>query len=123
MIDFEKLREEPMIQECKGQLIIEVIDTGIGISQEGIKKLFQPFQQADKGIQAKYGGTGLGLWITNKLVGVMRGHIDVESELNKGTTFTIKIPVIGEYRDGNGAMNCDETHGDGISSRSFSEKK
>jgi signal transduction histidine kinase len=66
------------------------------MSQEGIKKLFKPFSQADKGIQAKYGGTGLGLWITNKLVGLMRGKINVKSELNRGTTFIVKIPVTAE---------------------------
>eukprot|EP00347_Sterkiella_histriomuscorum_P011972 403370391 len=85
------------ITQAKGFLIIEVIDSGIGISEEGIKKLFQPFQQADKSIQAKYGGTGLGLWITNKLVALMRGKVEVRSELNKGTTFEIKIPVTGEF--------------------------
>jgi len=59
--------------------------------------LFKPFSQADKGIQAKYGGTGLGLWITNKLVGLMKGKINVKSELNKGTSFIINIPVTSEY--------------------------
>jgi signal transduction histidine kinase len=73
-----------------------VIDTGIGISQDGVKKLFKPFSQADKSIQTKYGGTGLGLWISNKLVGLMRGKISVVSELNKGTVFIIEIPVVSE---------------------------
>jgi signal transduction histidine kinase len=73
-----------------------VIDTGIGISHEGIKKLFKPFSQADKSIQTKYGGTGLGLWISNKLVSLMRGKISVVSELSKGTVFIIEIPVESE---------------------------
>ena len=76
--------------------MIEVIDSGIGISQDGIKKLFKPFSQADKTIQSKYGGTGLGLWISNKLVGMMRGKISVVSELSKGTVFIIEIPVDAE---------------------------
>lgn len=72
------------------------MDTGIGISQEGVMKLFKPFSQADKSIQTKYGGTGLGLWISNKLVSLMRGKISVVSELNKGTVFVIQIPVNAE---------------------------
>ena len=83
----------PDFREVHGHLIIEVIDTGIGMSQEGVSKLFKPFSQANKGIQSKYGGTGLGLWITNKIVTLMKGKIKVFSELNKGTRFLISIPV------------------------------
>lgn len=81
----------------RGYLIIEVIDSGIGMTEEGIQKLFQPFTQANKSIQTKYGGTGLGLWITNKLVGLMDGKIMVKSELNKGSAFIVLIPVNAEH--------------------------
>lgn len=85
-MDLDKTTKNSTI---RGQLIIEVIDSGIGMSEEGVKKLFQPFTQANKTIQAKYGGTGLGLWITNKLVGIMDGQIQVKSELNKGSVFIV----------------------------------
>lgn len=86
---FNQQRKKKNAKESKGKLIIEVIDSGIGISKEGLKKLFKPFSTADKSIQAKYGGTGLGLWITNKIVNLMKGSIEVKSELNKGTSFII----------------------------------
>ena len=74
-------------------MILEVIDNGIGMNEEGMKKLFKPFSQADKSIQARYGGTGLGLWITYKLIALMKGKILVRSKPSKGTRFTLKIPV------------------------------
>lgn len=73
--------------------MIEISDTGIGMSDEGLVKLFQPFSQADKSIQTRFGGTGLGLWITNKLINLMRGSVRAISEVNQGSTFIIEIPV------------------------------
>ncbi|MGK7894115.1 MAG: response regulator, partial [Xenococcus sp. (in: cyanobacteria)] len=71
----------------------QVSDTGIGMTQEQIAKLFKAFTQADASTTRKYGGTGLGLTITQKFCQMMGGDIYVESELNQGTTFTIKLPV------------------------------
>jgi PAS domain S-box-containing protein len=62
-------------------------DTGIGLTSDQQKKLFQSFQQADASITRKYGGTGLGLIISKKLVEMMGGNIDVDSEPDKGSTF------------------------------------
>jgi two-component system sensor histidine kinase EvgS len=75
-------------------LIIEVTDTGIGIPKEMHEKVFQPFIQGQSLNVKKYGGTGLGLTITKRLLQLMNGTIEVDSHLNKGSTFTIKIPGV-----------------------------
>lgn len=69
-----------------------VSDTGIGMDKEGLSKLYTPFEQADATISHKYGGTGLGMSITQNLTMLMGGHIDVKSELGVGTTFTVELP-------------------------------
>ena len=67
-------------------------DTGIGIPKEKIKNLFNSFEQIDSSRTRKYGGTGLGLAIVKNLVELMKGSITVESEIDKGSRFTIDIP-------------------------------
>ncbi|MDX1957704.1 MAG: ATP-binding protein [Leptospiraceae bacterium] len=67
-------------------------DTGIGIKEENISKLFQPFAQEDTSITRKFGGTGLGLVITKKLITKMGGEILLQSKYGEGTEFTIEIP-------------------------------
>jgi PAS domain S-box-containing protein len=74
-----------------------VRDTGIGISLEQRNRLFKPFTQADSSTTRKYGGTGLGLVICQRLIGLMGGHITLDSELGKGSTFTCHLPLpLGE---------------------------
>ena len=73
---------------------IDVNDSGIGMSQEQIDKLFQAFTQADASTTRKYGGTGLGLTIVQNLARLMGGDVSVKSELGKGTTFTVTIQDI-----------------------------
>ncbi|MGR5195376.1 ATP-binding protein [Vibrio rotiferianus] len=73
---------------------LEVTDSGIGISTDNIQNIFRAFHQVDNSTTRIYGGTGLGLAITKHLVDMMRGTITVTSELNVGSTFTVKIPVL-----------------------------
>lgn len=72
---------------------ISVEDEGIGISEESQKKIFQSFEQLDGGMTRRYGGMGLGLTISRRLVEVMGGELWVESECNKGSKFIFTVPV------------------------------
>ncbi|ENM5926198.1 response regulator [Vibrio mimicus] len=72
---------------------IQVQDTGIGIEPKRIEQLFTPFIQADNSITRNYGGTGLGLAITKHLVELMGGTINVDSKIDIGTLFTLRIPL------------------------------
>jgi signal transduction histidine kinase len=69
-----------------------VSDSGIGITDAQMEKLFQPFTQADSSTTRNFGGTGLGLTITKKFSEILGGRIDVHSAYGKGTTFTIILP-------------------------------
>jgi len=82
-VKFEEIKNNPEL----GKFYFEVRDTGIGISSKNRKKLFQAFSQADTSISRKFGGTGLGLVISNLLAQKMGSHIEVESEAGKGSQF------------------------------------
>jgi PAS domain S-box-containing protein len=76
-----------------GAVIVRVTDTGIGIRNEDIDKVFKPFMQIDSGLTRKYEGTGLGLSICRKLIQLLGGEIWVESEYGQGSVFTFTLPI------------------------------
>lgn len=75
------------------KLLIEVSDTGIGISENRLDNIFETFTQGDSSTTRKYGGTGLGLSISRKLARMMGGDVFVHSELGKGATFSVELEV------------------------------
>jgi signal transduction histidine kinase/HAMP domain-containing protein len=76
-----------------GNVKLTVSDTGIGMKKEALDHIFEEFQQAEKTTASKYGGTGLGLAIVKRFINLMGGDIGVESEVGKGSKFTITIPM------------------------------
>jgi signal transduction histidine kinase/DNA-binding response OmpR family regulator len=74
-------------------LELAVIDTGIGLSEEQIGRLFQPFAQADVSTTRCFGGTGLGLFISNQLAAMMGGELRVQAEIGHGSTFALVLPL------------------------------
>jgi PAS domain S-box-containing protein len=78
------------IPEC---FKFEIADTGIGIAPDKLKDIFEPFNQADNSSTRQFGGTGLGLTITQQLCEIMEGCIDVKSKLGKGSVFTVQLPI------------------------------
>ncbi|MCB1282290.1 MAG: response regulator, partial [Salinibacterium sp.] len=77
--------------EDAGWLEIRVRDTGVGMSKEHLSRLFRPFEQADASTARRYGGTGLGLAVTKRLVGMLGGTIEVSSVLGSGSEFVVKL--------------------------------
>ena len=96
---------------------IKVSDTGIGIPQHTLSKIFKRFTQVDQGIKKKHEGSGLGLAISQNLVELMGGKISVESKLEEGSTFQINIPF--KLSD----IEASDINNDKISDLNFSELK
>jgi signal transduction histidine kinase len=72
---------------------VSVKDTGIGISKENIELIFEEFRQASEGDNRTYQGTGLGLTLAKKYIGMLNGQIKVESEVGVGSIFTVILPI------------------------------
>ena len=77
-----------------GWVEIEVRDTGIGMTEEQMGRLFQAFSQAEASTAARYGGTGLGLAISRRFCRMMGGDVDVRSVPGEGTAFTVRLPRV-----------------------------
>lgn len=79
------------LRERFADFYFQVVDTGIGIAKNKLNDIFNEFSQAEAGTTRKFGGTGLGLTISKKLIEIQKGTIELDSELNKGSIFTIQL--------------------------------
>jgi signal transduction histidine kinase len=84
------------VADGRDWITLAVEDTGIGMTPDQMRKLFQEFSQASSATASKYGGTGLGLVISRRFCQMMGGDITVESEPGRGSTFTVRVPRIVE---------------------------
>lgn len=87
------LKVELIPSATRQNLLFTIADTGIGIEADKVEQLFDTYRQAEKSTTRKFGGTGLGLFITRKLVQLLEGTLRLESEPGKGTTFFVEIPL------------------------------
>jgi len=94
--DFGIVELEVRLLEMKEDVVwtrFTITDTGIGIPREKLSEIFEEYKQASAGIARKHGGSGLGLTISKRLTGVMKGKLTVDSEMGKGSEFTVDIPL------------------------------
>jgi PAS domain S-box-containing protein len=97
----------PHLDKNREHLLIDIVDTGIGLTAKQIEKLFGAFEQADASTTRRYGGTGLGLRISKCIAELLGGDISVESEFGHGSTFTLHLKKTSFEVT---ALGADETH-------------
>jgi len=90
-----RLTVERSMQDSTDWLVVSVSDSGIGMTEKQLERIFDPFSQADASTTREFGGTGLGLSISRKFCELMGGTLTAESRENEGSTFTMSIPVKG----------------------------
>ncbi len=86
-------------------LLLSVIDTGIGIEESQLEEIFAPYRQENRSIEARFGGSGLGLTISSDLVAIMGGQIAVHSRRGVGTQFTVRLPLVPVEASANEPLN------------------
>ena len=89
---FPENQNSGLLNNEENYIVFRVIDTGIGMTEEQLKNIFQPFTQADASTTRRYGGTGLGLAICKRLCERMGAEIAVKSVSGEGSTFTVRFP-------------------------------
>ncbi|UJJ33218.1 PAS domain S-box protein [Halopseudomonas maritima] len=87
------------VDQYQRQVRLRISDTGIGIDNERLQQIFEPFAQADASMSRRFGGTGLGTTIARQLVELMGGQISVESTLHQGSTFQVLLPLTAASAD------------------------
>jgi signal transduction histidine kinase len=83
------------VEAIEGSVQFTVSDTGIGMSEEALVRVFDEFVQADTSTTRKYGGTGLGLALVRRFSELLGGRVEVHSQLGVGTTFLVTLPLAG----------------------------
>ena len=91
------------------EIVVSVSDTGSGIAPENQVRLFRPFQQLESGYSRRHGGTGLGLYLSRQYAALLGGRIEVQSELGKGSTFSLVLPRQGPNEAAGEASDSEES--------------
>jgi signal transduction histidine kinase len=89
----EKSTVEVLGSRKNGRVTLQVVDNGIGIDRQDHKRIFERFFQVDNTATRRYGGTGMGLALVDRLVSLQKGRVEVKSAPGKGSTFTISLPA------------------------------
>ncbi len=89
----------PKVKDSKDFIIIDIVDTGIGISPEHYKIIFDEFRQGSEGLSRSFEGVGLGLTIAKRFIKLLNGEISVSSELGKGSVFSVEIPSLNNSKE------------------------